>query len=927
MWGDKDSALDIRYGRHNDYQRVVIEGPHDFITTAQVKQKDKQVRVTFASQDFSLNDTKLPITYRRDKNVLVFEQDNTASIKLRNLSDPSRLVIDLYPGTSTSDQKKDSKTKPGYADGKHEVAGAAPAKAEKKISQAQPDKKEEQNRAMSEVKKESVKNKKNKKTGDTDPTIDIRYGRHNDYQRVVIEGPHDYITTAQVNQKDKQVMVTFASQDFSLNDIQLPITYRRDKNVLIFHQDKTDTIRHRNLSGPTRLVIDFYTGNELSGHKMDTKADVAADKTEVAATEPTIIEKKEQEQRTQSEAGESVINKKTEKNPVNPLHAEEAQASDKQEITKEKKNSDTDFVPEQYKKLWTLLETGNNYGLLTALPEYKPENAGSVAVYHYMYGAASFGAKQYQNAIAHLRLAYIYSTNQRLKEKALSLRAKTYMTIKLYQEARADYMMLIETFPSSKKIRKSYLGLGDSLVKLGLYRKAVKAYDKAGEDAVILYHKANALQYLEKVTEAKEYYEKAKLADNTYPAKSHETYYLLGENMRMSGDLKQAAQHMSKIISGPYRDSANISLGLISLKEGNTTEAVNKFIVATNANDRKIKISALFNLALAKIKTGKLKEATAYLETIRYEYVDSYIYKDTLLALAKIYRKEKQTKRSLSLLKELVYGKQPPQDAFNELENIILDSLDQTDRDEADRMHVADIWKEVGQWLVHEKREEFLVTVSESLRNYRMPFIELSEWLIQNASQGSRGRVALNLADYYAGIGEISMAKMYITMAMNKQLPADDVLRVEVKILSASGKRKMALDKLVEIEHIGKEDVVMLGNIMFDIRNPNSITVQKGIEFYKKVLAESDWDADAYIRLADILDASGRGSEAAEYYRIAHKKNPEDEWAIYRIGRWSDRDESEKMFSILQNGDSLISRFAKTELTRINIVNKVNEVY
>jgi tetratricopeptide (TPR) repeat protein len=137
----------------------------------------------------------------------------------------------------------------------------------------------------------------------------------------------------------------------------------------------------------------------------------------------------------------------------------------------------------------------------------------------------------------------------------------------------------------------------------------------------------------------------------------------------------------------------------------------------------------------------------------------------------------------------------------------------------------------------------------------------------------------------------------------------------------------MAMDKLVEIEHIEKDDIVMLGNIMFDIRNPESATVQKGIEFYKKVLDESDWDADAYIRLADILDASGRGSEAAKYYRIAYTKNPEDEWAIYRIGRWSDRNESEKMFSILQNGDSLLSRVAKTELTRINIINKVNEVF
>ena len=435
------------------------------------------------------------------------------------------------------------------------------------------------------------------------------------------------------------------------------------------------------------------------------------------------------------------------------------------------------------------------------------------------------------------------------------------------------------------------------------------------------------MQQLERVNDAKEIYRKAKLADDTYPEKSQETFYLFGENLRMSGDLENAKKHLSKIFNGPYRESANISLGLISLKEGNISEAISKFMTASNSQERKIRISGLFNLALAHLKAGKIKEATENLETIRHDYVDSFIYNDTLLALAKIYRKEEKTRQSLSMLKELVYGKHPPQEAFNELEKIILDSPHETDKEDTNKMNVAEIWKEVGQWLVDEKREKFLVSVSEKLRNYGMPFIELSGWIIKNASHGARGTVALNLADYYAGIGEISMAKLYLAMAINKKLPADDVLRVEVKILSASGKRKMAMDKLVQIKNIGKEDIVMLGNVMFDIRNPKSKTVQKGIEFYKKVLAKSDWDADAYIRLADILDMSGRGSEAMEYYRIALKKDPDNEWAIYRIGRWSDRNESKEMFSMLQNGDSLLSRIAKTELTGMNILNKVREVY
>jgi len=766
--------------------------------------------------------------------------------------------------------------------------------------------------------------------------------------------------------------------EFFLKDRKLPIKHRKDKNSIIFEQDNIETIKLRNLSNPSRLVIDFYTRKDKSDQKnvaklkpklkpklkkakvtpqkekdqkavskkpakakvtpqkeKDQKAvskkPAKADKPEVARTEPKkIINQTKPDTKEEKKFAKNVVEKekvtkkRTEKAEVKPV--KEA-APDKKQVRKEKKNDDTDFVPEHYKKLWTLLKTGNNYGVLTALPEYKPQDAISVAVYHYMYGVASYGAKHYLNAIDHLRLAYIYSTNQILKEKALSLRAETYLTIKLYQEARADYMMLIDTFPSSKNIRKYHLRLADSLSKLGQYRKAVKEYEKAGDDAVILYSKANALQHLERVKEAKAIYEKAKLADDTYPEKSQETFYMLGENIRMSGDLRKAKKHMSKIMSGPYRDSANISMGLISLKEGNMTEAINKFNMASKSKDRKIKISGLFNLALANLKLGKLKEATEHLETIRHDHVDSYIYKDTLLALAKIYRKEEQTRRSLSLLKELVYGKKPPQDAFNELEKIILDSLDETDKEETDKMNVADIWKEVGQWLVDEKREKFLVTVSESLRNYGMPFIELSEWLVKNASQGSKGRAALNLADYYAGIGELSMAKIYISMAINKQLPADDVLRVEVKILSAGGKRKMAIDKLVQIREIEKEDIEMLGNIIFDIHNPNSKTVQKGIKFYEKILAKSDWDADLYISLADILDASDRGQEAAEYYRIAHNKNPDDEWAIYRIGRWSSENESERMFTMLQDGDSLLSRVAKTELAGMNILNKVNEVF
>ncbi|UCH81502.1 MAG: tetratricopeptide repeat protein [Nitrospiraceae bacterium] len=793
---------------------------------------------------------------------------------------------------------------------------------------------------------------------DSPNSVDLRYGNHKEYVRVVIEGPDDVISRGKVKHAESEVSVTFADMDLRVKNKKLPISYSIDKNRLFFRKRNLEKIEVRTLANPSRLVIDFY---ERKTEKEQAHTSQVKKMTEQLKNIKAMPEKK----KGQKTAGPESTNKKEvktaktmpEKNPSETMNEKEdtnkintneikhdtepkqiSTAGEEKtavlkddrslkEYDKVDKSNIRDFVPPQYKKLWTLLESGNNYGLLTVLPEYKPEDAQSVAIYHYMYGAASYGAKQYFDAIEHLRLAYIYASHPAVKEKSLSMRARSYMDAGFYQEARADYMMLINNFPSSKRIRKAHLGLANSLSMLGLYSKAIAEYDKAGQGAIVLYSKANALQRLERVKEAETMYVKAKLADETYLDRSPETYFLLGENMRMSGNLSAAEKHLSKITTGEYKDSARISLGLIALKKGKVNEAFSHFSSASLAKNRKIKISGLFNLALAQVSAGKIKEATQSLETIRHDHVDSYVYKDTLLALSKIYRKEHEIRKSLSLLKELVYGKHPPQEAFVELEKIILESGKDDDGQQKDKMSVSDIWKEVGQWLIDEKRESFLVDVSDKLRNNGLLFLELSSWLVKNASQETKAVAALNLADYYADIGEISLAKIYIAMAVNKKIPDDDVLRTEVKILNASGKRKLAIDKLVQMRNIQDRDIEMLGNIIFNIRNPESATVKKGIEFYEKVVSKSDWNAEVYTRLADLMDASGRTSDAIKYYRIAHEKNPEDEWTMYRIGRWSTGDESEKMYSQLQDNESLLGRVAKTELTGMNILNKIHEVY
>ena len=87
-----------------------------------------------------------------------------------------------------------------------------------------------------------------------------------------------------------------------------------------------------------------------------------------------------------------------------------------------------------------------------------------------------------------------------------------------------------------------------------------------------------------------------------------------------------------------------------------------------------------------------------------------------------------------------------------------------------------------------------------------------------------------------------------------------------------------------------------------------------------------DGEAQDYVRLADIMYDTDE-EKALKYYRTAYEKNPRDEWTIYRIGLIVDMPETSTMLSKLQNGDNLLSRFAKTKLMEIDLLNKINEVY
>ena len=740
-------------------------------------------------------------------------------------------------------------------------------------------------------------------------TLKIRAGNHPGFLRIVFEGEGKVISKGKVEQKGRDIIASFTDTGFRINGKSLPIAYRMDKDAVIFSLEKKGRLKTFSLKDPDRLVIDVYQDKKRKRKKTKSTTEPetkAENKAEIKAP-ARVSEEKNTEPENKTGAADSVEG-----------------------------YDDEAYIPEKYRKPWSRLKSGNPYGVLKELPSYKPGDAESMSAYHYLYGEAYSELKKYFPAIEHFRLAYIYASNDKLKEIALLEKADLYQKIKFFYEARADYLIFIRDFPSSEYSEKAHLGLAKSLSAIGLYDEALKHYAKAGKTPEALFGLANTMQRLGKTEDAKKAYDKAMLADKDYPLISPETYFLIGENMRLSGKITEARKQLSSIDFGPFRDNASISLGLIAMEDSDTEEAIKKFKSASRSGDAMLKVKALFNLSLAYIEEGRFEEAISSLEEIRHNYIDSSLYKDTLLLLSRLYRERGDFKESVSLLRQLIYGKEPPPETFNELEKVVLETGERSKEESGDGVRFVALWNEVGPLLIDETREEFLLKVAQKLRHEGRPFLILSSWLVEHGTNRAKVKAAVDLADYYAGVGDMNVSRKYINIAnvanavsaaKDFKESKDDILRVEAKIKHAAGDQKAALEKIRSIRKFRGRDLEQLGDIIYAIKNPDSKDMKEAIAFYEKKLNKSVWDADYYVKLADILYLSNEKTRALRYYRIAYRKNPADEWTAYRVGQGAGMTESKNMFSRLQQGDTMLSRLAKTKLFEMDIMNKVKEVY
>jgi len=106
LLAEEPAQVKVRATIHDEFLRIVFEGPEAFVFKAIVNQKGQDIIVNFQGA-FEITDVKAPFTFKVIKNSVVFSAGSFKEMKTFFLKAPGRLVIDLYQETKTEEIKKE----------------------------------------------------------------------------------------------------------------------------------------------------------------------------------------------------------------------------------------------------------------------------------------------------------------------------------------------------------------------------------------------------------------------------------------------------------------------------------------------------------------------------------------------------------------------------------------------------------------------------------------------------------------------------------------------------------------------------------------------------------------------------------------------------------------------------------------------------
>ena len=104
----EEYPLKLRTSYNPGYLRIVLESSEEIITKAIVNQKGQNILVTFPGINFTIQEEKTAVTYKKkDKDAVMFSPGDFSGLKTLTLKNPSRLVIDVYQDVQKGEKQKD----------------------------------------------------------------------------------------------------------------------------------------------------------------------------------------------------------------------------------------------------------------------------------------------------------------------------------------------------------------------------------------------------------------------------------------------------------------------------------------------------------------------------------------------------------------------------------------------------------------------------------------------------------------------------------------------------------------------------------------------------------------------------------------------------------------------------------------------------
>lgn len=563
-----------------------------------------------------------------------------------------------------------------------------------------------------------------------------------------------------------------------------------------------------------------------------------------------------------------------------------------------------------------LLNEKKPHEAINIIKNYKPD-ATSLHQYYFIYGKALKMVKKLPLAVEKLTLAYIYSKGD-LREASLFERAEAYFDMGYYYESMIYFSRFLKEFPNSEYIKEAYKGLADSLFNVGLYRDALKYYEKiSGDDIAVIVKKANTLQMLGMVKEANDFYRNVLTRDSEYVKRFDDTLYCLGENFMAMNNYSEAKRYFSLIQDNNFKYKASLALGLIALNESNFDSSSKYLNLALFSKDRKVKRRALLYLSDLNIRLKKIDKAIENLEEIRYKYPYGEEYYEAMLKLSGLYRQKDDFKKSLSLLKEIIFSRSSlKREAIDSISEMMVSMINK------DIALFHEAWKSVGKWLLDTTIEQNLLTIADVLKKSSdMSALEIYFWLSNNGSELAKSKSFIALANFYINIGEVNKAEEYIKKVKEKEIKGDEIRRIESNILFAKGLYNASLEQLLLISNPEEKDLEMLGRLFAYIKD-----IKKVLKIYEAAVKNVKDNVNIYLNLADLYYEVNKVDEALSYYRHALSLEPSNEWALYRIFLLEKSDKEKDLLKKIKK-DRLLADISNLKMREIDLNKKIREIF